>query len=375
MVADADGWYNTQLAENKRADSSNTDRTLLNAQYTVKIQNGEHVSGFGLASYPHDGGVQSDFIILADKFAIVTPTANQGETPQVPFIVGNIEGVPTVGINGQLVIDGTLYADAIAANEITADKMNVTTLSSMTADIGELTSGLLRFGVDLAQRFELTDSDSYYLWAGDGTKNDTNADFYIKDDGSIKTGKLIYNGATDILTIGNNVTIAASGNATFTGALSAASGTYSGVLTASAINAVNTINIAGQAVTIPVAGSSGAIGVTYQQWSNLLTLGMTGTGSPVFVDCNTMFGNTVFFDGNGFLKLGWIPHVRVLRNGAVWTATYQIANNFNLGIVDTAAAGYRTYTIQAYGFAYNTALVGPTNYTIANYMSLLEVKR
>lgn len=42
------------------------------------------------------------------------------------------------------------------------------------------------------------------------------------------------------------------GSATFYGSLSAASGTFSGTLTASAINAVNTINIAGRAVTIPV---------------------------------------------------------------------------------------------------------------------------
>lgn len=44
---------------------------------------------------------------------------------------------------------------------------------------------------------------------------------------------------------------AASG--TFTGALSAATGSFSGTLTAAAINAVKTINIAGQAVTVPAS--------------------------------------------------------------------------------------------------------------------------
>ena len=42
---------------------------------------------------------------------------------------------------------------------------------------------------------------------------------------------------------------------TFAGALSAATGTFAGTLTAAAVNAVNTINIAGNAVSVPVAAS------------------------------------------------------------------------------------------------------------------------
>lgn len=52
---------------------------------------------------------------------------------------------------------------------------------------------------------------------------------------------------------------------TFAGSLSAATGSFSGTLTADAISAVNTINIAGNAVTIPVAASgvSGALAYNY----------------------------------------------------------------------------------------------------------------
>lgn len=49
---------------------------------------------------------------------------------------------------------------------------------------------------------------------------------------------------------------------TFAGELSAATGTFSGSLTASAVNAVNTINIAGNAVTIPLT-ATGAQGVAF----------------------------------------------------------------------------------------------------------------
>jgi len=63
-------------------------------------------------------GAKSEFIIRTDKFAIINPTESGGT--EVPFIVGNVGSVPTVGINGNLVVDGTIIADAIATDAITA---------------------------------------------------------------------------------------------------------------------------------------------------------------------------------------------------------------------------------------------------------------
>jgi hypothetical protein len=65
------------------------------------------------------------------------------------------------------------------------------------------------------------------------------------------------------------------GDATFAGTLSAATGTFSGSLTANAINAVNTINIAGSAVTIPLAATSTTSGAN-------VTITLTA-GDRVFV--------------------------------------------------------------------------------------------
>jgi len=45
----------------------------LEAQYTVKIDNNGHVSGFGLASTTVDGARVSDFIVAADRFSVVNP--------------------------------------------------------------------------------------------------------------------------------------------------------------------------------------------------------------------------------------------------------------------------------------------------------------
>lgn len=59
---------------------------------------------------------------------------------------------------------------------------------------------------------------------------------------SIQNGALYFNGSGTF-----------NGNGNFNGNLNAAGGTFSGTLTAAAVNAVNTINIAGDAVTVPAA--------------------------------------------------------------------------------------------------------------------------
>ena len=47
----------------------------LEAQYTVKIDNNGHLAGFGLASELVDGNISSDFMVAADRFSVVDPSA------------------------------------------------------------------------------------------------------------------------------------------------------------------------------------------------------------------------------------------------------------------------------------------------------------
>lgn len=66
----------------------NTKVNGLSAQYTVKIQSGTHVAGFGLAVTPPDEtGVRSNFIVMADRFAVGHPTT--APTATYPFIIQN----------------------------------------------------------------------------------------------------------------------------------------------------------------------------------------------------------------------------------------------------------------------------------------------
>lgn len=98
-------------------------------QYGVSV----NVNGRITASIKLDGSpADSSFAILADKFVVVHPTIDG--TTITAFIVGTVNGVPTVGINGNLVVDDT----------ITAAKISVTSLEAITGTMGSLTTGRIQ---------------------------------------------------------------------------------------------------------------------------------------------------------------------------------------------------------------------------------------
>jgi hypothetical protein len=100
----------------------------LDAQYTVKIDNNGYVSGFGLASSAADGVPFSEFILQADRFAVINPnetlqsvttltqTAGVATTSCTAhgYTVGDtivITGAAQGGYNGTKIIDTVLDAD------------------------------------------------------------------------------------------------------------------------------------------------------------------------------------------------------------------------------------------------------------------------
>lgn len=101
----------------------------LNAQWGISIDVNDKVIG---RTRLDGGATGSTFAVLADKFIITHPTSSTTEIQA--FIVGLVDGVSTVGINGDLLVDGT----------IVARHLDVSTLSSITADIGEVTAGVIR---------------------------------------------------------------------------------------------------------------------------------------------------------------------------------------------------------------------------------------
>lgn len=124
---------------------ASADGTLA-SYYTIYTNaNGRVTGAVQLSSVTAAGSASpslSTFAVLADKFIIVHPSSN-GTTMQA-FVVGSVNGVSTVGINGNLLVDGTIVANAIAAGAVTAAKLNVGTLSAITANLGTVTAGRIQ---------------------------------------------------------------------------------------------------------------------------------------------------------------------------------------------------------------------------------------
>lgn len=87
-------------------------------QYGVSVNSNGRVT----ASIKLDGSLaDSSFAILADKFVVVHPSLN--DKTITAFVVGTVNGVPTVGINGNLVVDNSITANQIDANSIFTNRI------------------------------------------------------------------------------------------------------------------------------------------------------------------------------------------------------------------------------------------------------------
>lgn len=101
----------------------------INGKWSLDISENGRVRG----AITLDGtSAQTVFGVLADKFVIVHPTDNNNTV--TAFVVGLVNGVPTVGINGNLIVDDTIQARHLA----------VTTLSAVSANMGTLTAGKIQ---------------------------------------------------------------------------------------------------------------------------------------------------------------------------------------------------------------------------------------
>ena len=105
---------------------------VVEGQYTVKVDADGHVSGFGLASTPVNGVPFSEFIIRADRFAVIHP----GAARLVPFIIQN----------GKVVMDSANIVNLTASNfvggTVTADFVNATAQISGPQIVGGTINGV-----------------------------------------------------------------------------------------------------------------------------------------------------------------------------------------------------------------------------------------
>ena len=118
----------------------------LEAQYSVKIDNNGHVSGFGLSSVTVNGTPTSAFIVRADKFAVIDPAntsiglTNSPPADTIPFFISG----GTTYIKAAAILDasitnakiGSLGADKINAGTINADRIGADSIDAEKIRLG-----------------------------------------------------------------------------------------------------------------------------------------------------------------------------------------------------------------------------------------------
>lgn len=116
----------------------------LSATYTIKAQANGTYAAMQLGAAP--GTVGSYVTFTTDKFAIAKP---DGTGTKYIFTVGTLNGVSTVGIDGNLIVDGSIAGRSLS---LTGG------LSALSSNIGTMTSGKLqsadgKFVIDLNLKF------------------------------------------------------------------------------------------------------------------------------------------------------------------------------------------------------------------------------
>lgn len=141
VKAEVDG-LTVEVTENSTAIATQGGRWGLNV----------NINGKTIGAITLNGGITlSEIDMLADVFRISHPTST--DIVITPFIVGIVDGIPTVGINGELVVDGT----------ITANKITTTTLDSLSVNAGAIRAGSLE-SYSGNTKLDL-DNDEFYIMA------------------------------------------------------------------------------------------------------------------------------------------------------------------------------------------------------------------
>jgi len=95
------------------ASASASSITGLNAKYSVQVDAGGRVAGVQLNS---SSTGSSSFTVLADNFNVYKPSVT-GSPVQV-FGLGTVNGTTALGLNGQLIVDGSIVARNIAVGQV-----------------------------------------------------------------------------------------------------------------------------------------------------------------------------------------------------------------------------------------------------------------
>ncbi len=141
---------NTMALEQRFTAQKTTNGKLL-GEYTVKIDNGDSVCGFGLASEPlGESGYQSNFGVRADKFYVCGPTVLGVKQSKFPFIVKTYDegtlGTPSwkpkgVYIDSAVIENGTIHLAHLGTTDVTSLVSQGDITSDMTISGANMVTG------------------------------------------------------------------------------------------------------------------------------------------------------------------------------------------------------------------------------------------
>jgi hypothetical protein len=159
-------------------DAVNQDSIAANAVTATQI-----VSGTITASEIASNAITTAKIaagqINADKIASNAITAVKIEAGAI--VAGKLAADSIVATNIQA---DAVTAVKIQADAVNADKINVSTLSAISANMGDVTAGTFRTATS-GHRVEISNSGSFPIWYGTGTKTAGNALFYVDTSGAV----------------------------------------------------------------------------------------------------------------------------------------------------------------------------------------------
>lgn len=103
------------------------------------------------------------------------------DNPSYPFVVGSLNGVPAATFNANLFVDGGIQARHLSAQSVTARAINVAYLSALSANLGDVTAGIVR-NPDSSNYLNLNATGSQVAFQIGGGRVYARADGYVEMD-------------------------------------------------------------------------------------------------------------------------------------------------------------------------------------------------
>lgn len=277
-------------AVNTKADSSINRLGLVESNWTTRViarSDGKQViAGIKATATAGNGVYQSEILFQADNFKWVGSDING--TPQTLMTLGTVNGVSTpvlstgvIGdnaVSARMVVNGSITADKVAANAVTADKIYVNSLAAINSKLGLLTSAQINivngdganadpWGYLRSNGKWWGDSNQGWILARSGTDGGTFMDFYAASNMRLRMSSW---GDCELRFPG--LTLNQYG------------------MTIDQLNVVDTLNVAGNAITVPAYAEANGAAIASMTLSLPGTVVVSATMNTVANDLADEYG-------------------------------------------------------------------------------------